>query len=148
MAQIHIVYGSVSGNTELVVEKTAEILSALHSVTLLRAKTTTPEALQPADLIIFASPTYGHGQLENYMAALIEKIPPSQLKGQKAAVIGLGDPKYDNDYLIESAKILIEFLKKQGAELVGLPLMIAKNPLPQLEIRVKAWAENLTHLLT
>ncbi len=146
MAQIHIVYGSVSGNTELVVEKVAEILSGAHDVELLRAKIADPEKLR-ADLLIFASPTYGHGQLENYMAALLEKIPPLTLKGQKTAVIGLGDPKYDSDYLIESAKILIEFLKKQEAEIVGLPLMIAKNPLPQLEIRVKAWAETLNQLL-
>ena len=149
MLEFDIVYGTVSGNTEIVVQKVAELLiSHGHQVTLHRAKTAKVENLQKATFLVLASPTYGHGQLEAYMDVFIKSVPTGFLKDKKAAIIGLGDNKYDDDFLIESAPILQEFLRDQGA-LEGIePLRIAKDPWNQLETRIKTWTDKLLDLAT
>lgn len=146
---IKIVYGTGGGNTELVCEMVAEVLQEKGiKVELLKAKLTDPaEILNGADLLIFASPTYGHGLLEQYFGEFLKKMESVDLTGRKCAIIGLGDPKYDNDYHIESARIIMMFLKKKSAEIVGLPLRVSKCPLPLLENHVRPWAEKLAGII-
>lgn len=148
MAKIKIVYGSAGGNTELVCEKVAEILGEKkHQVELLQAKLTKAEVIGNFDLLILASPTYGHGQLENYFEKFLAELKAVNLAGKKCAVIGLGDPKYDSDYHIESAHIIAEFLQEKGAQMVHLPLRVSKCPLPMLENHVARWAEKIAELV-
>ncbi len=147
MSNIKIVYGSCGGNTELVCEWVADVLSKKHNVELKKAKLTNPALLGDYDLLILASPTYGHGQLEEYFAEFLEKLQKEDLQGRRCAVIGLGDPKYDSDYHLESVKIITEFLKEKEADMVGIPLRISKNPLSRLNKYVNNWAKNLSNLI-
>ncbi len=144
MAKVKIIYGTSGGNTELVCQKVAEILeTANHSVELHKAKSTQPEDFLGADLLILASPTYGHGILEQYMDRCLAQVKDLDFTDQSFAVVGLGDMKYDEDYFIESAKILTEFMESRGAKSLLAPLMIARSPIPQLETRVVLWANQL-----
>ena len=148
MANIKIVYGSGGGNTELVCEKVAEVLEKRgHKVELLKAKLTEPAAIGQYDLLIFASPTYGHGQLEQYFEKFLEKMESVDLTGKPCSIIGLGDPKYDRDYHLESIKVIMDFLKRKNAKLVYMPLRVSKCPLPLLGGHVKRWAEKLVDFL-
>lgn len=149
MANVKIVYGSGGGNTELVCEKVAEVLEMRgHRVELLKAKLTEPEQVGEYDLLIFASPTYGHGQLEQYFEKFLSKMESVDLTGKPCSIIGLGDPKYDNDYHIESAKVIMDFLKRKNAKMVYIPLRVSKCPLPLLNGHVGRWAEKLSEELS
>lgn len=119
-----------------------------YEVTLLKAKVTEPADVGEFDLLILASPTYGHGLLENYFGAFLAKLKEVDLKGKACTGIGLGDPKYDDDYHIESANIIMKFLRKKEANIVVLPLRISKSPYPKLGDYVKNWVENLHAKLT
>ncbi len=149
MAKITIVYGSVGGNTELTCEKVTEVLEANgNEVSMLKAKLTDPATVKDFDLLILASPTYGHGQLEEYFEKFLNGYREvADLKGKKVAAISLGDAKYDMDYLLESAKIITKFFEEKEAQPIVDPLKIARSPLPHLETIVTKWAEKLVELL-
>lgn len=148
MSKVKIVYGSGGGNTELVCEKVSEVLVAAgHSVDLLRAKLTKPEEVGDFDLLVLACPTYGHGQLETYFEKFFNGFKQADLKGKKCCTIGLGDLKYDADYLLESAKIIEAFFEEKEADVVCKPLKIVRSPVPYLNSLVANWAEELAKLI-
>ncbi|MDD2913509.1 MAG: flavodoxin family protein [Candidatus Paceibacterota bacterium] len=147
MSKIKIVYGTCGGNTELVCLKVAEILSKKHDVELKKAKLIEPEKIGQYDLLILASPTYGHGQLEEYFRIFLKKLTGENLKGKNTAAIGLGDLKYDNDYHLESGKIIMDFFKKKETNIICSPLLVSKSPLPFLDKHVSDWAEKLSNLI-
>lgn len=145
MVKVKIIYGSAGGNTEVVCERVAEVMRERgDEVELVHAKLSGPESLGGCDLLIFASPTYGHGQLEQYFQEFLEKIKDADLEERKCAVIGLGDPKYDTDYHIESAKVITDFLKEKKASILHLALRISRSPYPFLQDYVPRWAETLS----
>ena len=147
MGKIKIVYGTGGGNTELVCEKVTEILEKKHKVEMLQSKITDPMSIKNFDLLIFASPTYGHGQLEQYFGKFIKKAKDMNLKGKNVAAIGLGDDKYDPDYFIESAKILTDFFKGKEANIVISPLKVGRCAVPKLKGKVEKWAKDLSKLI-
>ena len=63
-------------------------------------------------------------------------------------MIGLGDPKYDDDYNIESAVILQKFLEERNGNMTIENLAINRSPIPQLETKVRDWAEKLSKKLS
>lgn len=150
MAKILIIFGSTSGNTELIVDHIAALLRALgHEVELKPGETTTfnQDATADHDLTILASPTYGHGALQEYMVHINQQVATANNQGHKFAVIGLGDPKYDRNYNIESAIILENSVKKSGGELIIESLKINKSPIPHLKSTVETWVSELNKLL-
>lgn len=58
-------------------------------------------------------------------------------------VIGLGDEKYDAEYVIESAALLEEFVVSHGGTLLMDSLRIHQNPIDQLDGVVTERAERL-----
>ena len=148
MSKVTIVYGSGGGNTELVCEKVSAVLGAAgHDVELMRAKTTKPEEVGGFDLLILACPTYGHGQLETYFEKFFNGFQDADLKGKKCCTIGLGDLKYDADYLLESAKVIEKFFEEKEADVICKPLKIVRSPVPYLDSLVAKWAEELAKLI-
>lgn len=145
MPKIKIVYGTVGGNTELVCERVAEVLRKKgHAVEILKAKLADPADLGAWDLLILACPTYGIGELEDSFEVFMGKLGAVNLKNKKCAVIGLGDPKYDQDYHLESAKIIMDFLKKKEAKVLYMPLRISRSPLPLIQNGfVDRWCEKI-----
>lgn len=150
MAKVKIIYGTAGGNTEVVCEKVAEVLtSAGHGVELLKAKVMKPENIGDFDLLILASPTYGYGLLEDYIEKFLDEFEASEvsLKDKKCSIIGLGDPKYDSDYHLEAIRVLNEFLKRQGASMLSIPLRVSGAPYALMDY-VARWAEKIGELLT
>jgi flavodoxin len=151
MAKIKVVYGTGGGNTKLVCDKVEQIfLGKGHEVTILEAKVTEPKDVGPCDLLIFAAPTHGHGDLERYMMKFMEKIKEGvlNLKGQKVSIIGLGDPKYDPDYHLEGVRIIFDIVKEQGVEMLYMPLRISRSPYVLLNNHVARWAETICEKLS
>lgn len=148
MAKIVIIYGSGGGNTEVVCRKVSEVLEEKgHEISLIGAKNLEPEMIPENDLMILASPTYGHGLLEKYFGVFMEKLKKVDLKGKKCVAIGLGDPKYDEDYHLESVRTIVHFLRDKEADIIFRPLMISKSPLPYLSDFIPKWANELSEKL-
>lgn len=148
MSKINIVYGTVGGNTQLVCERAAEVLTSKgHEVKMADARLAKVEEFIAGDVLILACPTYGIGEFEQYFEKFLGALEEIDLEGRKCAIIGLGDPKYDRDYHLESAKMIMEFLQKKKAQILYMPLRISKSPLPLIEQGfVDRWAEKISEL--
>lgn len=126
----------------------ASVAGAKHDVELFDVKVAdSPEKIGEADVYVFASPTYGQGELEMYFERFLQKAAEWHLEGKKCVVIALGDVKYHRDYLFEAANILEEFLKGKKAELIYRPLKVAMTPIPRLNNVIKNWAEEFAKVL-
>ncbi len=151
MPKILIIYGSTSGNTELVCETISKTLKEQgHDITLQRVEQTKVEELLNDEyaLIILGASTYGHGILQDYFVPFAEQMKTVDLSGRAYAVVGLGDSKYDAEYNIESAVILENIVSQQGGKLVVPALMINKSPVPKLAKIVPDWAEGVHKVLS
>lgn len=145
MASILIIFGSTGGNTEIVTDEIAEVLlNDGHKTTVQRAEESDVKDLKGHDVYIFASSTYGQGLLQDHMLKFFHNVMKTSLKGKKCAVIGLGDNKYNTEYVIEAAKILEKGIRKIGGELIVPALRINKTPIPYLDTSVKEWAKKLS----
>lgn len=145
MAQVQIVYGSNSGNTQMVCKFVTDFLQEHgHQVAMTRGEHYPEDQLTDHDLLILACGTYEHGELEDHFRySFWPRIQKLDLAGQKAVVIGLGDSKYDTDYNIESGRILAKYIETHNGELIHENLMINRCPLSQLETKVQAWVADL-----
>ena len=147
MSKVKIVYSSCGGNTEMVCEKVMTELSEKgHEVEMLKAKLTEPEEIGDFDLLIFACPTYGKGELEMYFGRFMKKMKDVDLKDKPCTIIGLGHPKYEPDHHLESVKIINDFLKEKGAKMVHMPLRISKDPLKLWQF-VEMWSAKISDLI-
>lgn len=146
MPSVLIIYGSTAGNTELVTDKVAEVLTQKkHKVVTQRAERTKETDLKKYKYTIFASSTYAQGLMQEHMMKFMYNL--KSLKGKKCAVIGLGDPKYNVEYIVESARLLENSIKEKNGEVILEPLRIVKSPVPHLNNSVKDWAIKLSKLI-
>jgi len=142
MKTILFVYGTVGGNTQLVVEAVAGLLAEHGFKTKIQpAEATKPEDLLDSDAVILASPTYGHGFLESTMAKFVASLAGLSLKGKPAAAIGLGDPKYELQYHLESAPLLEKALVGLGGKILIPALRISRTPVMHLKGLIPNWVD-------
>ena len=149
MKTILFVYGSVGGNTQMVVESVAGLLDAKRFTAILRrAELCVPEELLKSDICVLASPTYGHGLLESTMGKFVEKMKGLDLKGRSCAVIGLGDPRYEAQYHLESVPVLEKAITDAGGKLIAPSLRISRTPVIHLKGLIAAWAKQLSNQIS
>lgn len=148
MASVTIIYGTCGGNTELVCEWVARVLKKKHQVNLLRAVYAKAEDLTASDFLILATPTYGHGDLERQIERFLKRVGDQPLNGQASTVIGLGDIKYEPDFFMQGAKTLQRYLVKNGAKIIGNPLIISESPVDKLSDQVESWSAQLSDSLS
>jgi flavodoxin I len=144
MKKILIIFSTVGGNTEMVVDTVIDLLKKENiEITKKRVETATVQEIENYDLTILASPTYNQGTLEDNFKNFIKAFSKADLKNKKFAVIGLGDTKYYSEYLTESATILEEIIQKVNAEIVVPSLRIGTSPVKMLDKLVPKWVEKL-----
>ncbi len=143
MANVLIIFGSTSGNTQLVAEKVGMVLEdAKHNVTIQRVEQSDVNDMKKPDVVILGASTYGHGILQDHFIPFREAMRSFDLNGQKCAVIGLGDPKYDAQYHMEAAPILEEAVKESGGNLLQPTLKVSGSPVRALDTYILKWAED------
>ncbi|MBA4336154.1 hypothetical protein C0416_00070 [bacterium] len=148
MASVLIIFGSTGGNTELVCDEVSQILSETkHKVTVQRAEKSIPSDIKKYNYCILAGSTYGQGLLQEDINKFIKQCSPNDFLKRKFAIIGLGDNKYNTEYVIESAKILEKTVTENGGILISPTLRINKTPVVYIETTIKTWAENLSKQL-
>lgn len=139
-----IVYSTVGGNTELVVNQISQILSSNDfNVISTRVDVFKTETILDYDLVILASPTYNQGTLEDHFKPFMKELKKLDISNKKFAVVGLGSLKYYPEYLTEAATIFEDFLKKKNAILVVPALRITENPLKYLDSLIARWCQKI-----
>lgn len=145
---LHIMYASTSGHTEYVVDELASYLRQKApelTVELQRAELSEAEDLLRGDLLILGSGTWNYrgieGQLNMHMHQLLcDRAKEIDLKGKHIAFISLGDERYY--YTTRCVEHFMQFLKRSGAKMLLIPLIIVNEPYGQ-EDRIQKWGEKL-----
>lgn len=142
MAKVILVYGSTTGNTEILSKSVAKGLKESGVDVLLRsAAEVRPEELKDYDGIILGCSTWGDGELQDDFVPFEEKMEKIELNGKKSAVFGPGDSSIYPQFC-KAVDILEERLKSCRAEIVVDSLKVDGDVEPQLE-EAKEWGEKI-----
>ena len=144
MPNILIVYGSTTGNTEMVAEQLAKQLET-YSPKMQDITDTKPEDLQQYEVIIAGASTWDDGLLQTDFRDFAEGLTVN-LAGKKMAVFGLGDSNYPE--FCKAADILKQTFTSLGAELLVEPLKIDGFPdEEENEQKLNQWGEQVKSAL-
>lgn len=147
MTRLHIIYASVSGHTEYVVEVLEKLLKEKRNVSVekQRAEQSEVEDLLRGDVLLLACGTWNtggiEGQLSPFMHTLLkEKATNIDLQRKNVAFISLGDSRYY--FTTRCTEHFQQFRKEHNGQQLLSPLIILNEPYGQEE-RVIQWGEKL-----
>ncbi len=146
MSKLNIIYSTISGNTELVVQKVVELLPDNIVSEVIRVDIASEKNIENCDIIILACPTYGQGSLEAQFPKFL-KLIQGKVENKKFAVISLGDTKYYPEYLTESGTILEAWINTNKGILSLPTLRIGMPPLKFIDKLVPRWVDKLIESL-
>ena len=108
-----IFYGSTTGTTEMIAGKVGELLGA----EVLSA--TEIDRVEEYDFVIFATSTWGMGDLQDDWYEALDKLKTKNLSGKKVGLIGVGDQFGFGDTFVDGIGTIYEEIKDMGINLVG-----------------------------
>ncbi|MDR5654204.1 flavodoxin domain-containing protein [Ruixingdingia sedimenti] len=117
---ITVLYGTETGNAEMLAEDVVAHLGAGHDVACTNLSDFAPGDFTPDRFYLVICSTYGDGELPasaKPFAAAMEAERPD-LSGIHFAIFGLGDTEYDTTHNFGS-RIIADLLTGQGATQVG-----------------------------
>lgn len=138
MPRAIIVYGSTTGNTELLAGYVAQGMHDVGTdVTVMNVADVDVEELLDYDIVLLGSSTWGEGELQDDFVGFYDDMEGLSLQGKKAAAFGPGDSSYD--MFCEAVNLLEDRLRQCGAKIVSQPLKI-DGDVVAAEDAVKTWA--------
>ncbi|MCC8193695.1 MAG: flavodoxin [Deltaproteobacteria bacterium] len=144
MANVLIVYGSTTGNTESVANDIAGILKGDgNDVTVLDAGRATPAGLCAGrDCVLFGCSTWGDDSVEfqDDFVPLFEAFDSIGVSGVKAAAFGCGDSSYT--YFCGAVDSIDEKLKELRAKVIAPGLKIDGDPSEAAD-DIESWAKEV-----
>jgi flavodoxin len=146
MSKINLIYSTLGGNTELVVQKVVELLPSDFDTKIIRVDVADVASIENCDLIVLASPTYGQGTIEAQFPRFL-KLIKDKVENKRFAVVGLGDTKYYPEYLTESSAILESWVTDNKGILAVPALRIGMPPLKFIDKLVPRWVDKLVESL-
>lgn len=148
MANVLIVYGSTTGNTQWVAGEIKKVFDGHgHSVESKSADKVSADGLcNGKDMVLFGCSTWGQDEIElqDDFIPLFESFDKIGASGVKAGVFGCGDEDYT--YFCGAVDAIYDKLKEMGATLAGDKLKINGDP-GDSDASIKSWAEGLTKAL-
>lgn len=116
-----ILYGTETGNGELVADSIADVLAANHDPSIYDMSEFAVEDLDTGDFLVVVCSTYGEGELPTGAEPFAEELDAEDpdLTGLRFAVLGLGDTVYGETFN-RGGEIIAEMLSKRGAVQVGV----------------------------
>lgn len=145
---VTILFGTESGNAELVAEELGTVLRELPEVEVSDLSAVSPSDLQPERFYLLVCSTYGDGDVPSSAAQFYDELRdlPVELDGVRFAVFGMGDASYTKTYS-RGSELMTEALEAQGATRLGeYGRHDAGGPVPATEAACE-WAEGvLTNL--
>lgn len=115
--KIGIFYGSSTGQTEAVAEKLQRIIGE-DQADLINVDIATETDIEKYPFLIFGTPTWGVGEMQDDMEDFAEILAKADLKGKKIALFGLGDQDTYPDSFADGVGMLYEKIKDR-ANIVG-----------------------------
>ncbi|MCT8997585.1 flavodoxin domain-containing protein [Chelativorans intermedius] len=118
--KITVLYGTETGNAEMLAEDIASELQSEHTVECCNLCDFPPDAFKSDHLYLIVCSTYGDGELPasaQPFAEALETTAPD-LSGIHFAVFGLGDSEYEETFNF-GGKRMAELLAARGATQVG-----------------------------
>jgi len=115
MKNTAVLYGSTTGNTEVVAKKIAtELDAAIFDV----ASQPVSEIPKYQNLVLGTS-TLGIGDLQDDWDAFLPSFAKTDLKGKKVALFGLGDADGYPDSFVDGMGIIYKAIKDKGCTIIG-----------------------------
>ncbi|MCM3783929.1 flavodoxin [Neobacillus mesonae] len=146
MANILIVYASLTGNTEEIAELIAEgVKKAGHNTVMKSAENCSADEMLKYDGTMIGLYTWGDGDLPDEFLDFYEELDELDLRGYKVALFGSGDTSYD---LFCGAVDTAEAkLKERGAIVTEPSLKIEYSPLDEEKKDCRALGERFAAIL-
>lgn len=143
-----ILYGTETGNSELVADAIADVLAAEHDPSIYDMSEFAVDDLDPSDFLIIVCSTYGEGELPTGAEPFAEEITETtpDLSGIRFAVFGLGDTIYGETFN-RGGELMAELLTRQGATQVGQHFRHANSSSIKPAKAAAEWAESLTGVI-
>lgn len=143
MKKATIIFGSTTGNTEIVADQIAANMPDYTVQVIYVTDAKDDAVVQDADLVVYGCSTMGLGELqEDFIPYYENRMTAALLKGKNVAVFGLGDKENYEEYFCLAADILAKKVKACGANLVCNPLKVDGEP-DDNQAAVAAWAQAL-----
>lgn len=148
MTVVHVLYGTESGNAEMVADDLSATfgLQGLDTVTAELTEISIAD-LETMDIAVFVTSTYGEGGLPETAAAFYDSLAAERpdLSGFRFAAFGLGDSIYETfNNAIETIRSL---LLELGAEQIGTTAKHdAASTTPASDL-AESWASGLLTLM-
>ncbi|MCD5003690.1 flavodoxin [Enterococcus saccharolyticus] len=141
MLQATIIYASLTGNTEEIVEHVTELLEEREvDVTLIDCEDYEGTEFIHADICIIGTYTYGEGELPEEIVPVYESIPELDLTGKIFGVCGSGDTLYEEFYcqsIDDFEQVFEQSGAQKGSESVKIDLDMDDEDEERLEIFVE-----------
>ncbi|WP_157018070.1 flavodoxin domain-containing protein [Mesorhizobium xinjiangense] len=121
--KICVLYGTETGNAEMLAEDIQSALEDDHDVTCRNLADTDPAALDGETFHVVVCSTYGDGDLPASAQPFADRLEDGahDLSGVRFAIFGLGDAEYDETFTQGSEKLAAKF-KARGATQIGARL--------------------------
>ena len=116
MAKIGIFFGSDTGNMEDAINLLAENLGN-DNVDIFDVSEDVADKLKDYDKFIFASSTWGDGELQADWEEFIDELKDVDFSGKTVAIVGMGDQDSYTDTFCDSIKLIYDEVK--DAKVVG-----------------------------
>jgi flavodoxin I len=150
MMKILVLFGTLTGNTEIVANQIYTALKTINTnVTLKNVIQTKAQDLEEADFIIAGASTWDDGMIQVDFGTFLEEIANEQpeLKNKKIAIFALGDSGYPQ--FCTAADVLEEQFAKYGLQPVTETLKLDGFP-DEAENSQKTidWIEKLKKIAT
>jgi flavodoxin I len=130
MSKVLIIYGSTTGNTEMVAEQVTDLLKKDGVEVTMKSvvDATVAELGNGYDLTVLGSSTWGDDDIEfqEDFALFYDDLDKAELNDKKVALFGCGDSSYE--HFCGAVDLLEEKMDVLGGKLVGEPLRIDGDP--------------------
>jgi len=118
MKKTALFYGSSTGTTEDVAGRIAAKLG-IDSSNVYNVDSASVEDVQPYEVLILGSSTWGLGELQDDWDGFLSKLKKADLKNKAVAVFGTGDSSSYSDTFCDAIGIIYKDLKDTGCTFCG-----------------------------
>ncbi len=140
MSKAIVIFGSTTGNTEILAESVVEGLKeGGKEVTLKNVTETKIEEVAAYDLVVMGCSTWGEGELQDDFIDFYDSFSKDFLTDKKVAVFGPGDSEGYPDNFCDAVTSIEEKLKECGAKIVNDSLKVDGDVDDALD-EAKDWA--------
>lgn len=118
MEKTAIIFGSSSGNTEIIAKQIAEKIGN-DSVSIINVSEASTDDVEKYSNLILGSSTWGIGDLQDDWELFLPQLAKSELTNKTIALFGLGDSMSYPDSFVDAIGSIYNEIKDKGCKLVG-----------------------------